>query len=410
MSKLAPSESAPGEGLSNTLVVLFAFCCGAIVANVYYSQPIINMIAGDIGLSENGASLIVALTQGGYALGLLFLVPLADLVENRRLLITTIVVSGASLVMAGLSDAPSAFLLWSLMIGVSSVSVQIMIPLAAHLSPESSRGRVVGNIMSGLLLGILLARPVSSLVADHFGWRAIFFIGAAVMLVVLIAVIRVVPTRKPDHASSYQALLLTLVHLLRDQPVLRRRSLYQALMFAAFSIYWSAVPLELVTQHGWSQTQVALFALVGATGAIAAPISGRLADAGYTSIATLCALVLASLSFASGLMPASMQIVGLGLTGVLLDFAVQTNMVLGQRAIYALDPASRGRLNAIYMTSLFIGGAIGSALTSVIYHHSGWNGIMLIGAALPLIALLWMGYARLTQGGRPSTETTSDQA
>ncbi|WP_158773777.1 MFS transporter [Cobetia sp. L2A1] len=410
MSKLAPSESAPGEGLSNTLVVLFAFCCGAIVANVYYSQPIINMIAGDIGLSENGASLIVALTQGGYALGLLFLVPLADLVENRRLLITTIVVSGASLVMAGLSDAPSAFLLWSLMIGVSSVSVQIMIPLAAHLSPESSRGRVVGNIMSGLLLGILLARPVSSLVADHFGWRAIFFIGAAVMLVVLIAVIRVVPTRKPDHASSYQALLLTLVHLLRDQPVLRRRSLYQALMFAAFSIYWSAVPLELVTQHGWSQTQVALFALVGATGAIAAPISGRLADAGYTSIATLCALILASLSFASGLMPASMQIVGLGLTGVLLDFAVQTNMVLGQRAIYALDPASRGRLNAIYMTSLFIGGAIGSALTSVIYHHSGWNGIMLIGATLPLIALLWMGYARLTQGGRPSTETTSDQA
>jgi predicted MFS family arabinose efflux permease len=312
--------------------------------------------------------------------------------------------------MAGLSDAPSAFLLWSLRIGVSSVGVQIMIPLAAHLSPESSRGRVVGNIMSGLLLGILLARPVSSLVADHFGWRAIFFIGAAVMLVVLIAVIRVVPTRKPDHASSYQALLLTLVHLLRDQPVLRRRSLYQALMFAAFSIYWSAVPLELVTQHGWSQTQVALFALVGATGAIAAPISGRLADAGYTSIATLCALILASLSFASGLMPASMQIVGLGLTGVLLDFAVQTNMVLGQRAIYALDPASRGRLNAIYMTSLFIGGAIGSALTSVIYHHSGWNGIMLIGAALPLIALLWMGYARLTQGGRPSTETTSDQA
>ncbi|MGS0465938.1 MFS transporter [Cobetia marina] len=187
------SSSTPSDGISSALVMLFAFCCGAIVANVYYSQPIINMIASDIGLSESSASLIVALTQGGYALGLLFLVPLGDLLENRRLLITTILISAASLVLAGLADAPSSFLLWSLLIGVSSVSVQILIPLAAHLSAEHSRGRVVGNIMSGLLLGILLARPASSLLADHFGWRCIFFVGAALMLLVGGVVWRVVP-------------------------------------------------------------------------------------------------------------------------------------------------------------------------------------------------------------------------
>lgn len=403
MASTDTPSSASQEGISSALVVLFAFCCGAIVANVYYSQPIINMIAGDIGLSDTSASLIVALTQGGYALGLLFLVPLGDLVENRRLLITTIVVSAASLLLAGLADAPSSFLLWSLMIGVSSVSVQILIPLAAHLSPEKTRGRVVGNIMSGLLLGILLARPASSLIADHFGWRTIFFVGAGLMVLILVAVLRVVPMRKPDHASSYLGLLKTLGLLLRDEPVLRRRSFYQGLMFAAFSIYWSAVPLELVSEHGFTQTQVALFSLVGAMGAIAAPISGRLADAGYTNIATVCALVLASASFAAGLLPASAQVIGLALTGVLLDFAVQTNMVLGQRAVYSLDPASRGRLNAIYMTSLFVGGAIGSALTSLIYAHVGWNGIMLLGAALPLVALAWLLVSRSRASAEAST-------
>lgn len=391
----ADSGSSTGNtGISSALVMLFAFCCGAIVANVYYSQPIINMIAQDVGLSDTSASLIVALTQGGYALGLLFLVPLGDLLENRRLLMTTILISAASLVLAGLADSPPTFLLWSLMIGVSSVSVQILIPLAAHLSPEQTRGRVVGNIMSGLLLGILLARPASSLIADHFGWRTIFFVGAALMGLVLLVVLRVVPSRKPEHRSNYLELLKTLGQLLREEPVLRQRSLYQGLMFAAFSIYWSAVPLELVSQHGFSQTQVALFALVGAMGAIAAPISGRLADAGYTNVATFAALIIASASFAMGLLPASIQVIALALTGLLLDFAVQTNMVLGQRAIYSLDPASRGRLNAIYMTSIFIGGAIGSALTSLIYAHVGWNGIMLAGAALPLIALAWWGVSR----------------
>ncbi len=396
-SRMTPSDtssSTPSDGISSALVMLFAFCCGAIVANVYYSQPIINMIAGDIGLSESSASLIVALTQGGYALGLLFLVPLGDLLENRRLLITTILISAASLVLAGLAEAPSSFLLWSLLIGVSSVSVQILIPLAAHLSAEHSRGRVVGNIMSGLLLGILLARPASSLLADHFGWRCIFFVGAALMLLVGGVVWRVVPSRQPRHTSSYPALLKTLVKLLRDEPVLRRRSLYQGLMFAAFSLYWSAVPLELVNEHGFSQTQVALFALVGVLGAVAAPISGRLADAGHTSIATVGALVLASTSFATGLMPMTLQVVALAMTGLLLDFAVQTNMVLGQRAIYSLDPESRGRLNAIYMTSIFVGGAIGSALTSLIYAHLGWNGIMAIGGALPLVALAWLLVSR----------------
>jgi len=156
------------------MVMLFAFCCGAIVANIYYAQPIIELIAPDIGLTPAMASLIVSLTQIGYALGLFFLVPLGDLLENRRLMIITTVVAIASLLGAAFTEQPNLFLLVSLLIGFSSVSVQILIPLAAHLAPAESRGRVVGSIMGGLLLGILLVRPVSSVVADHFGWLAVF--------------------------------------------------------------------------------------------------------------------------------------------------------------------------------------------------------------------------------------------
>ncbi|HWV10109.1 MAG TPA: MFS transporter, partial [Pseudomonas sp.] len=164
--------------LTRGLVLLFAFCCGAIVANLYYAQPIVELIAPSVGLSAQSASLIVSLTQIGYAAGLLLLVPLADLVENRKLMIGTAIIAAAGLLAAGLSSEPNLFLALSLLIGFSSVSVQMLIPLAAHLAPEESRGRVVGNIMGGLLLGILLARPLSSLVADHFGWRMVFIAAA----------------------------------------------------------------------------------------------------------------------------------------------------------------------------------------------------------------------------------------
>ncbi|BAP45946.1 MFS transporter [Pseudomonas sp. 21LCFQ02] len=382
------SLPATPVAMTRALVLLFAFCCGAIVANIYYAQPIIGLIAPDLGLSETLASLIVSLTQIGYALGLLFLVPLGDLLENRRLMIATAVLAVLSLIGAAVVEQPNLFLLLSLLIGFSSVSVQILIPLAAHLAPEESRGRVVGGIMGGLLLGILLARPLSSLIADHFGWRAVFAMAALIMLLICVVLATTMPKRVPAHRASYGQLLGSLWSLLREQPVLRQRAFYQACMFATFSLFWTAVPLELARNHGLSQSQIALFALAGAIGAIAAPISGRLADAGYTRPASLFALLLAAICFLPGLSDAGAGVIGLALTGVVLDFCVQVNMVLGQRAVYALDAASRGRLNALYMTSIFIGGAVGSAVASLLFDRGGWHAIILVGTALPLLALL----------------------
>ncbi|MEA9977952.1 MULTISPECIES: MFS transporter [unclassified Pseudomonas] len=369
-------------------VTLFAFCCGAIVGNLYYAQPIIELIAPDIGLSSTMASMIVSLTQIGYAIGLFFLVPLGDLLENRRLMIMTALLAIISLLGAAFSQQPNVFLLASLLVGFSSVSVQILIPLAAHLAPEESRGRVVGSIMGGLLLGILLARPLSSVIADHFGWRAVFITAAVVMTLISVVLATTMPKRQPSHSASYRQLLGSLWTLLRTQPVLRQRALYQGLMFAAFSLFWTAVPVELARNHGLSQTQIALFALVGAIGAVAAPISGRLADAGHTRVASLLALILAVLSFLPALIHPVYSVVGLAVTGVVLDFCVQMNMVMGQRAVYALDASSRSRLNALYMTSIFIGGAIGSAVASVLYEQGGWLWIVLVGSAMPLIALI----------------------
>jgi len=374
--------------MTKGLAMLFAFCCGAIVANIYYAQPIIGLIAPDIGLSSTLASFIVSLTQIGYALGLFFLVPLGDLLENRRLMIVTTVVAIASLASAAFAQTPNVFLLASLLVGFSSVAVQILIPLAAHLAPEESRGRVVGSIMGGLLLGILLARPASSLIADHFGWRAVFAVAAVLMLLISVVLATTIPKHQPAHNASYGQLLKSLWTLLRKQPVLRQRAFYQACMFATFSLFWTAVPLELARNHGLSQSQIAIFALVGAIGAIAAPIAGRLADAGHTQVASRFAMLFAALSFLPSLVQPSYAVIGMAVTGIVLDFCVQMNMVLGQRSVYALDAKSRSRLNALYMTSIFIGGAAGSVIASALYDHGGWTWIVIAGSAFPLLALL----------------------
>jgi len=383
----SPAGNVTVSPMSPALVALFSLCAGVLVANLYYAQPIIELIAPAIGLSTDRASVIVSLTQIGYAVGLFFLVPLADLLENRRLLAISGVAAAASLAGAALSSQPSVFLLVSLLLGLSSVSVQILIPLAAHLAPEALRGRTVGTIMGGLLSGILLSRPLSSMAAQWLGWRAVFVIAAALTLLTVGIIVMTLPRRVPQHRATYGSLLASLWHLFARYALLRQRALFQGLLFAAFSLFWTAVPLELAGQHGLSQSQIGLFALVGALGAVAAPIAGRLADAGHTRIASLAAMTVAALSFLPGLISGSGAVIGLAFTGILLDFAVQMNMVLGQRTIYALDAASRGRLNALYMTAIFVGGAAGSALASSLYTHFGWHGIVVAGGSMALLSL-----------------------
>jgi predicted MFS family arabinose efflux permease len=357
-----------------------------IVANLYYGQPIIALIAPDVGLSDHVASLIVSLTQIGYGLGPLFITPLADLLENRKLILIMLGASLISLVLAATAQNGTVFLIVSLLIGLTTVSTQILIPLAAHMADDATRGRVVGNIMGGLILGILLSRPLSGLIADHFGWRASFGFAAGLMAVMAALLALTVPKRQPTHTASYLSLIRSLGTLWMAHPALRLRTLYQACLFCAFSLFWTVTPLELARHYGLSQTQIAIFAIVGAAGAIAAPISGRLADAGHTAKASLAAMSFGAAAMLVTLIPQMRGVIVLALLGVVLDFCVQMNMVQGQRVIYGLDPHSRARLNGIYMAGIFTGGAIGSAVASTLYAHGGWNAVALMGGLAPLLA------------------------
>ena len=383
----SPAHAATAPTMARSLILLFAFSCGAIAANLYYAQPIISLIAPDLHMSEGTASLIVSLTQIGYAAGLFFLVPLGDLLENKRLMIISAVLSIVSLAAAATLDEPALFLGISLLIGFTSVAVQLLIPLAAHFTAAETRGRVVGTIMSGLVLGILLSRPISSFIAGQFGWRAVFGFGAVVMTLVTVLLALTLPGRRPSHSASYLELIRSLKHLVTTLPVLRQRSLYQGLLFGSFSLFWTAVPIELMNHYHLSQTAVAVFSLVGAMGATSAPIAGRLADAGHTHRATAFALALAAIGYLPVMLIPGLGVFGLVGTGLLLDFAVQMNLVLGQREIYRLDPNSRNRLNSIYMTSVFVGGAVGSAIASTLYKHGGWTWIAAVGMLFPLLAL-----------------------
>lgn len=381
---MAPSEAPRG------LVALLAVACGLIVANIYYGQPLAGPIAQALGLRPDAAGLVVTFAQLGYGLGLFFVVPLGDLVENRRLAMLLLAASAIALAAAALSRSAAPFLAASLVIGIGSVAVQVLVPYAAHLASDAQRGRVVGNVMSGLLLGIMLARPLSSLVAQLSSWPVVF--GGSSVLMVLVALVlwRGLPPRAPATRMHYLELLASTVRLLRFTPVLRRRAIYQACMFGAFSLFWTTAPLLLASPaFGLSQGGIAVFALIGVAGAISAPIAGRVADRGWIRPATGVAMACAVAAFAATLLAtpgAPGTLATLVVAGVVLDFGVAGNVTLGQRAIFALGPEVRSRLNAAYMTTFFIGGALGSAAGAWAYAHGGWTGAATLGLALPLAA------------------------
>jgi len=386
--------TAVQAGPSSWMVLLLATACGVIVANIYYAQPLIGIIGPAVGLGPHSASLIVSLTQIGYAIGLLVLVPLGDLVENRRLVVCTIACSIPALLLAGLAHGGGVMLAASLLIGLTTVAVQMLVPLAAHLAPDHRRGRVVGNVMSGLLVGILLARPVASMITDFFSWRTVFYLSAGVMAVVAITLRFTLPRRQPRTTERYFALLASLVALPFNTPVLRRRALYQSAAFACFTLFWTAAPLLLARQMHYTQRGIAIFALVGAAGALMAPVAGRLADREHGRIGTILALLAVAAAFPLAWFGGHIQsVVILAAAGVLLDAGVQANLVFSQRAIYSLAPELRSRLNGVFMATFFLGGAAGSALTSPILAHFGWPAICALGAALPLAALSYFAVA-----------------
>ncbi|MDA2178557.1 MFS transporter [Bacillus cereus] len=386
-------NQAIDKDISSGLIILLATACGIIVANLYYAQPLIGVISNEIGLSNSSAGLIVTLTQIGYVVGLLFLVPLGDIVENKKLILILLFLSAFALISMVFVKSATLLLIVSFFIGLGSVAAQVLVPLVSYLSSENARGRVVGNVMSGLLLGIMLARPISSLVADIWGWSAIFALSATVIIVLAFVLTKVLPTRKPQAKTNYIALLNSMWQLLRTTPILRRRAMYHACVFGAFSLFWTTVPLLLSSPAiHFSQTAIALYALVGITGAIAAPIGGRLADLGWTQFATGIALTVVIISLLLPLIIQSSSPIGIAIlviAAILLDMGVSANLVLSQRLIFSLSPEIRSRLNGLFMAIFFLGGAVGSFIGGWAYALGGWNLTLWIGIAFPTIALLY---------------------
>ncbi|HBU84550.1 MULTISPECIES: MFS transporter [Paenibacillus] len=371
------------------LILLLAAACGLVAANLYYAQTVVGPISVTTGLSSAAAGLIVTLTQIGYVIGLLFIVPLSDIVENKRLVTFFLIILVVGLIAASFSSHAVLFLIASLVIGISSVVAQILVPYATYLTSEEQRGRVVGNVMSGLLLGIMLARPVASFITSLLGWQAVFVFSAIIIVLLTLLLSRALPARQPQPAMKYGQLILSLGTLLKTFPLLRRRALYQASLFGAFSLFWTTVPLQLANEYGMSQQGIAWFALAGVGGAIAAPIAGRWADKGLTRILTGVAMIIAVASFGLAYLfqgHSTATLILLVIVAITLDMAVSGNLVLGQRIIYSLSEA-RGRVNGIFMSIFFVGGAIGSSLGSWSYAHGGWSLTTLIGLIMPLLAL-----------------------
>ncbi|MBB3111374.1 putative MFS family arabinose efflux permease [Paenibacillus phyllosphaerae] len=388
-----PSKSGQRtSGISRWMMFVLASACGLIAANLYYSQTLVGPIRDALNLSSSAAGLIVTVTQIGYVLGLLFIVPLSDLIENRRLSVGMLLLAVAALLTSAFVSNAPLFLLASLFIGIGSVVAQILVPFAAYLSTEEQRGAVVGNVMSGLLLGIMLARPVASFITSVWGWRAIFILSAVVIALLTIVLAYVLPERKPASNVRYGKLILSLGTLLRQTPILRRRALYQACLFGAFSLFWTVVPMHLSDEFGMSQQGIAWFALVGVGGAIAAPIAGRLADRGLGKVITGVAILVAALSFMLIHFydsHSTAALILLYIAAFTLDMAVSGNLVIGQRAIYSLGNEARGRLNGLFMSIFFAGGAIGSSLGGWAYTEGGWGLASLIGTVLPVFALVY---------------------
>ena len=375
------------------LTILLAASCGLIVANLYYAQPLVGPISSTLKLSAAAAGLIVALTQMGYCLGLLFIVPLGDLIENRRLILSLILICMLATIMTASVHSPIPFLFAAIVTGLGAVAVQVLVPYAAHLAPEESRGHVVGNVMSGLMFGIMLARPAASLVTHLFSWRTVFVLSAALMALLSAILFRWLPERFPESTADYGALLRSMIPAFRNTLILRRRAFYHFCLFGAFSLFWTTVPLYLAgPAYHLSQAGISLFAFVGIAGAISAPIAGRLADRGWSKPVTGYAIVIVALALVimratpGGLLASLLVLMA---AGVLLDFGVTANLVLGQRAIFMLNAEYRGRLNGLYMAIFFVGGAVGSALGAWAYSAVGWDRVLIIGLLWPLVALLY---------------------
>jgi predicted MFS family arabinose efflux permease len=384
VSELSVQDNGPGAGL----ILSLAVACGVTVANLYYAQPLVGPISESFGLDIATAGLIVTTIQLGYVLGLLFLVPLGDLVENKSLILITLCCLVASLLISAAAPGTAIFIASSFLLGVTAVGTQMILPVAAHLTPEPIRGQTVGTVMSGVLLGILLARPISTLIAGEFGWRTVYLASATAMCAVIALTAWALPRRRPQHALTYATLIHSLWDLLRTTPALQRRAAYQALLFGAFIMFWTAMPLLLhAPPFSFGHLALSAFMLSGVGGAFIAPLAGRLADRGRGRTVTGIAMAAVTLSFVLTWFGSTGSVTIMVIAGILLDGGAQANFVAGQRVIYTLPANIRSRLNALYLAIVFFGGALGSAVSAYAVARGGTPLFSAIGIGIGLLAL-----------------------
>ncbi len=384
------------QGLSPSLILLMSIATGLAVASNYYAQPLLDTIARNFSLSASTAGFIVTAAQLGYAAGLLFLVPLGDMFERRMLIVSMTLLAAGGMLITASSQSLGMLILGTALTGLFSVVAQILVPLAATLATPDKRGKVVGTIMSGLLLGILLARTVAGLLANLGGWRTVFWVASILMALMAIALWRGLPKMKSDTHLNYPQLLGSVFSLFIHDKLLRTRAMLGCLTFANFSILWTSMAFLLAAPpFNYSEGTIGLFGLAGAAGALGARPAGGFADKGKSHLTTTTGLLLLLLSWWAiwlGHSSVPMLIIGI----LVLDLTVQGVHITNQTVIYRIHPDARNRLTAGYMTSYFIGGAAGSLISASAWQHAGGAGVCLAGTTVALLNLLvwWRGYHR----------------
>ena len=384
------------QGLSPALILLMSVATGLAVASNYYAQPLLDTIARAFNLSASSAGFIVTAAQLGYAAGLLFLVPLGDMFERRMLIVSMTLLAAGGMLITASSQSLTMMIVGTALTGLFSVVAQILVPLAATLASPEKRGKVVGTIMSGLLLGILLARTVAGLLASLGGWRTVYWVESVLMVIMALALWRGLPKVKQENHLNYPQLLASVFSLFTQDKLLRTRALLGCFTFANFSILWTSMAFLLAAPpFNYSEGVIGLFGLAGAAGALGARPAGGLADKGKSHLTTSAGLVLLLLSWAAiwyGHISVLALIVGI----LVLDLTVQGVHITNQTVIYRVKPEARNRLTAGYMTSYFIGGAAGSLISASAWQHAGWSGVCAIGAIVATLNLLvwWRGYHR----------------
>lgn len=380
MSATHSITTSQSETLPAPLVFTLAAGAGLSVASIYYSQPMLDIISKQFNVGIGAVGMVPMLTQAGYALGILLLAPLGDRHDRRIIIFIKGLLLMAALLLCGFSGGLSALLIASFVTGLTATVAQDIVPASAALAPERSRGKTVGTVMTGLLVGILLSRVVSGVVAEYFGWRTMYMVAALAVLLISLTLWRVLPRFTPGTSVSYPRLLLSLVHLWRHHQTLRRAALAQGLLSVGFSAFWSTLALMLSERFHLDSAVAGAFGLAGAAGAMAAPLAGSFADRIGPARVTQAGAALVTVSFALmfllPLLPLPAQLGLIVVSTIGFDLGVQATLVAHQTLVYGLAPEARSRLNALLFTVVFIGMASGAALGSLALAHWGWNGVV----------------------------------